>query len=633
MRHILILLLSLLSATGAFAQSGQQEAMERIRSNSNYRWGEARSASLDEARENAREDLISKLKTILVQESSLINDEFSSSTVATTVGAIENLEEIYYQDGQEYIAMVYVSEQDLRNAEEERRQTIREFVEIGRSQEEQLNISEALKYYTWALRLLNTFNDKVEINTPNGSRNAATWLSNHIPAMLSNISISIPAEKIKEDPTDYDRYLINIDVTYNGQPVSMLDLAYFNGEKMVSPVHCKSGEGVLTFPDLSNMKTVNVRIVYDYPQDGRNYSPTVAAVYSKGFRRMTFDDRSSLNLPISINKETTQQTESAPEMAVAAPTDAAEIADAAPVVKAPRKTKERSFAEDAERYIEMMKRVENAIRTRDYQSVASDFTPEGFKLFEKMMGSGKVTLAKNTTDYKIEQASLFVRGKGPDVAIKNGKHISKEKIVFRFDSVQNKISSVAYALTSRAENDIFREGATWTMQSRYALLQFMEDYQTAYALKRLDYIESIFSDNAIIIVGSVQPGVGKRFFNASEVLPGKFETKKVTYKTYNKDAYIRKVKEDFRRKSFIQLVFDDTYIAKVPVSDVFVQDRDVIWIELNQSYYSSNYNDKGYLALQIDLRTSGSMINVRTWTPYFVPMETLKAHYSAGGQH
>ena len=60
-------------------------------------------------------------------------------------------------------------------------------------------------------------------------------------------------------------------------------------------------------------------------------------------------------------------------------------------------------------------------------------------------------------------------------------------------------------------------------------------------------------------------------------------------------------------------------------------DHEVIWIELSQDYNSSIYHDKGYLALQINLRPDGSLINVRTWTPHFVPLEQLKQRFPIGG--
>ncbi|MBD5213154.1 MAG: hypothetical protein HDS74_08730 [Bacteroidales bacterium] len=630
MRRIIFTLLSFCLALLCMAQTDVESRMSRIRADSRYRWGEARSASYDEAKEAAREDLMHKLKTVLVSESSLVNDEFSNTTTSLTVATIENLEELMTQSGKDYVVMVYVSEADLRRAEEERKEMIADFVKQGISQEEQLNISEALKYYTWALRLLSTYQDKVNVKTPAGEKDAKTWLSSHIPGVLSNISISIPNEQISESPDDYDRYLVNIEATYDGRPVSMLDIGYFNGERMVSPVHCKSGRGVLPFHRLEGMNEVSIRVLYDFAQDGRNYSPTVASVYPKGYKRMNFDERASLRVPLKMKKDKMVKAESVPE--VPAPRQSkseAEAAqeDAAPIIKEPRKTIERPFSEKAQAYIDMMKRVEQAIRKRDTQSVRDCFTDEGFRLFQLMMGSGSVTVTKANPSYTVEESGNYIVGKSIPVAIKSSKHVSNEKIVFRFDPESGKIKSVAYALTQRAENDIFRE-ASWGLDSRYALLQFMEDYQTAYALKRLDYIESIFSDNAIIITGTLSPKVRKRFYGPGEV-SGLSLGNKVTYKKHTKDSYIARLKEDFRKNSFIQLIFEDTYISKVSNIEGLVN-NDVIWIELNQCYKSSLYSDRGYLALQINMRPKGSEINVRTWTPYFIPIENLKKSFPIG---
>ena len=34
-------------------------------------------------------------------------------------------------------------------------------------------------------------------------------------------------------------------------------------------------------------------------------------------------------------------------------------------------------------------------------------------------------------------------------------------------------------------------------------MEFLENYKTAYALKRLDYINTIFDDDAVIIIGNL----------------------------------------------------------------------------------------------------------------------------------
>lgn len=631
MRPFGVFLITILFSFSLFAQSEKEAEMEKIRNDNRYRWGEALSSSQDEAREKAREDLLSKFKTVVVSESVMVNDEFSNTTSALTVGSIQNLREIIARRNNQYLVMVYVSDSDLKAAENERKELIRELLDNGISQEEQLNISDALKYYSWAYRLLSTYQDDVRIEVNGTGKKAKNWLATHIPSMLSKISIRIPEERIEENPDDYDRYILNIEATYNGSPVSALDIAYFNGDRLVSPVHCKSGEAALQFHDVSTMKDVSIRILYEYPQEGANYSPIIQSVYPKGYKKMIWDDRASLRVPFKLNKMIVKRAESVPEVKAGVLTGkmSGEKADAEAIVKEPRKTIERQYCEKANEFIDRMKRVETAIRKKNYESVRSDFTDEGFRIFELMMGSGAVSVVKTHFPYTVEQSGNYIVGKAIPLGVKTGKHISRENMVFRFDYLTGKIKSVAYALTERAENDIFRE-ASWSMNSRYALMQFMEDYQTAYALKRIDYIESIFSDKAIIITGTMNPKAKKRFYGPDEVKGVSFENK-VTYKKYNKGTFIERLKEDFRKKSYIQLVFEDTYISKVANIEGLV-DNDVIWVELNQAYNSNTYSDRGYLALQINLRPVASEINVRTWTPYFIPIDKLKEAFPIGLQ-
>ena len=634
MRKIFFILLYLGVALSVFPEEPVNDAntkaeMEQIRTNPAYRYGEAYEVSFNDARDKARKDLFSKLKTTLVSKQVLEDDEFSSSTTAITVGAIENLKEIYVADKKGYNVIAYVSEQDLKEAEQDRKDIIADFIEMGKKQEGLMNISEALKYYTWAYRLLNLFGDKVRINTVDGERNAQTWLSNHIPAMLSNIAINIPEEKISEDESQYDRYMVTVEATYDGRPVSTLDIIYNNGEKMV-PVHCKSGEGVLTFHDLSTVNNITVRVQYDFPEEGRNANSSLKAAYAKGFKPFeNFNKAASMLVPLKIKKDRTQKTASKPEFTghTATAADLAAAADAKPVITVPKKTMTRPVEDDAAKY-QVMTKVEQAIRAKNYSSVEPEFTPDGFKIFEQMMGSGTVSVSKKNITYTVERSGNFIVGKSIPVAVKNGSHISKENIVFRFDPTSGKIASVAYALTKLAEDDIFREGASWTLDSRYALVQFMEDYQTAFALKRFDYISSIFSDDAIIIVGKFDNRKQKRFYQQGE-LKGTSLGNRLSYVKYNKETYLSKVKEDFAKKSFIQLAFEETKVEKV--DDKGFANNDVIWIELKQKYNSSNYRDEGYLALQINLKPTGSMINVRTWTPEFVKISELKKAFPIGG--
>ena len=89
----------------------------------------------------------------------------------------------------------------------------------------------------------------------------------------------------------------------------------------------------------------------------------------------------------------------------------------------------------------------------------------------------------------------------------------------------------------------------------------MESYQTAYALRRLDYIRSIFSNDSLIITRSVlkSSGTGERVSRNKE---------KVKFTRHSKD------------------------------------------------YFFSSYGDTDYLFLMIDLnQPQRPVIHVRTWQP------------------
>ena len=77
-----------------------------------------------------------------------------------------------------------------------------------------------------------------------------------------------------------------------------------------------------------------------------------------------------------------------------------------------------------------------------------------------------------------------------------------EDVVFTFNAA-GKIDNVAFGLGKDTENDILKRKVAWKEQTREQLMEFLENYKTAYCLKRLDYIKDIFADDAIIIVGNV----------------------------------------------------------------------------------------------------------------------------------
>ncbi len=182
------------------------------------------------------------------------------------------------------------------------------------------------------------------------------------------------------------------------------------------------------------------------------------------------------------------------------------------------------------------------------------------------------------------------------------KFIEELSIEFNTD---NLISNIAFGLGEQAKADILNK-KTWAEHARMILVNFMETYKTAFALKRIDYIESIFDDNAVIIVGNEV----RKPKNTDQ---GSFiNSKAVKYTRYSKEDYIKKLRYCFTRNEYINIRFANNDIIKLGGMG-----GEVYGIQIKQDYYSTNYGDTGYLFLLVDLNDpKNPIIKVRTWQPY-----------------
>lgn len=176
-----------------------------------------------------------------------------------------------------------------------------------------------------------------------------------------------------------------------------------------------------------------------------------------------------------------------------------------------------------------------------------------------------------------------------------------EDVVFYFDK-NNKIDNITFGLSKKSVDDI-AGNANWSEEVRMQLINFMENYKTAYALKRLDYIEKIFSDDALIITGKVTKlATSPEFKYMNNTI--------VKYNQQSKSQYLKNLKYSFGSNEYINLRFTDNTVKQSGKS------KSVYGIQIKQDYFSPNYGDTGYLFLLIDFTDSvAPQIHVRTWQP------------------
>ena len=139
-------------------------------------------------------------------------------------------------------------------------------------------------------------------------------------------------------------------------------------------------------------------------------------------------------------------------------------------------------------------------------------------------------------------------------------------------------------------------------------MNFLENYKTAYALKRIDYIRTVFDDDAVIITGIISKK--NSLLKNKEGVARVDNNKIIKYNRQTKDEYIRNLAMCFASNEFVNIRFANNDVVKL------AKGGEMYAIQIAQDYYSTNYGDKGYLFLIVDINNpTQPLIKVRTWQP------------------
>lgn len=265
----------------------------------------------------------------------------------------------------------------------------------------------------------------------------------------------------------------------------------------------------------------------------------------------------------------------------------------------------------------VVKEIEKAFRDKNHYSVKNYFTLDAFAMLDTLMNYGDYEVLEQQTYDTIHFGDMIIfRGIKMEFRFDGVPPFQKE-VVLRIDKNTQKITSLAFRLSAVAERDI-DNNKRWSRRSRLMLVNFLEDYQTAYALKRIDYLESIFSEDALIVVGHV---VKKTQIPDEYKLPVNIPNIELHRKT--KTEYMSHLRNVFNKQKYIHINFTKTEFTKKMKSSASLRDNnkgesnhdDIFGVQILQEYYSSYYGDTGYLFLLVDLRTEHPMIHVRAWQP------------------
>ena len=177
---------------------------------------------------------------------------------------------------------------------------------------------------------------------------------------------------------------------------------------------------------------------------------------------------------------------------------------------------------------------------------------------------------------------------------------------------EGQIASVAMAASDAVYGRIMEQGLSVTdLERRTTILSFVENYRSFYDEKDLNSIDRVFSDDAIIITGTV-PLKRNR---ASDLQSWK---EQITYKVQNKPQYLRSLATNFKQNKYIKVTFSDVKVVRHPANPNYYG------VTLHQHWKSSTYEDDGYLLLVWEFQDGQDpIIHYRTWQPDKIGSKSL----------
>lgn len=575
----------------------QAQTVEEIQQSDEYLWGTGNAPTLRQADNEALAALISQISTNVSAQFEQVTEGGTENEVATAKdkfksiintyshSTLTNTQRIVIQNEPDAAVMRYIKKSEIQRIFNGRKVKLLDFAKEGLRLEKKAQVADALRYYYWALTLLQSYPEGNYLTMKDDQGNEqllVSWIPKQMKDIFTNIQLSVEGEQ-----TDGNLKTVTLRVLYKGKPARNYDYSYFDGRDWSNVYSAKDGLGLVELPAIASVDGLSVKTEYMFEGEAN-----IDSELSEVMNSVTPIAMRDAYLKLSAPRE---------EDAVAQPGETT-LMDSSMQAKETNSGMKFLSTETAAPYEQTMAKVEQAIRTRNFDGIESLCTPEGYDMFQRLIKYGNCKILRQPNlKYLSYNGEITCRSLPMSFTFQGNRRTFVEDVVFQM-TPEGKITSLSFGLNKPAVDDIMNQTA-WGDTARQVLITFLESYKTAYALKRLEYIRSIFSDDALIITGSVVKASGQM---ERQPIDGKV----VKYTRQTKGEYMKKLEHIFAGSEFINLRFADNQVRKSGVGG------EIYGIQIKQDYFSSSYGDTGYLFLMVDLNhPKEPIIHVRTWQP------------------
>lgn len=597
MKRIYSIVILLIIAISAHAQSWEYVKTDTQTYISGEGWGE----TIDEADKQALASLISKISVVISNDFEMLEGEskigeeaeyqrYIENKISTYSNAtLTNTESLILSNEPDAHVARWIKRSELDKIFQGRKDKVLEYVGNAVKSEEKGKIDDALRNYYWAYQMLKTLQHPSELKFRHEGEQHV--LISWIPVRMDEIFDDIKPVVIGRNGDDVELYF-----SFRDKPVASLDYTYFDGSRWSNIYSAKDGKGVLELAPGALGENIQIKYEYAYKNEAHIDKELYSVINVVKGNAMK---ASYANIKCKVEKAAAKQ-----------------------IAKEEKETAEKITETltklDDEAFIRAtMDKIVDAIKTKNYSSVDDLFTTDGMDMYHRLVSYGKASLV-GTPIYSIYRNGDRVIVRSIPMSFSFSRGVRKsfvEDVVFTFNAA-GQIECLAFALDDKAAQDILGKQA-WPVNARMSIIEFLENYKTAFALERLDYIKTIFDDNAVIIVGKVAK-VATPTMTDQAKMPTINNNTIVTRTRYSKEQYIKHLEACFASNEFVNIRFANNDVVKAG------KGGEIYGIQIKQDYYSTNYGDTGYLFLLVDInKPLEPTIKVRTWQPEPDPVEGL----------
>lgn len=152
---------------------------------------------------------------------------------------------------------------------------------------------------------------------------------------------------------------------------------------------------------------------------------------------------------------------------------------------------------------------------------------------------------------------------------------------------------------------IRRDMDSLSYRCRLLILDFIEQYCTAYIQKDIEFISNVFSDNLMVYNGQIVTNKEEKVSLGKDI-------------EQNKEQFVKSLRMALKKEKRVNLQIDDIVVQRSHKNPYFYG------VSILQKWTSGNYHDSGYLFLLWQFnKESAPLILFRAWQPNMINGEPL----------